>query len=678
MSRLTEALSYAARGWAVFPLPPGSKEPYPGSRGWKDATTDAVKIYDWWTEASDANIGIWTGGSNLVVLDFDWRNGGDVAWDDWGKDLDTLTADTPGGKHCYFTPRNDDKLHATIATGVDIRSGGKYVIAPSSHTYGDYKWVNGTIPNPLPEDLHTSARVDNVPLPNRSSTFANADGDRPGDAYARAMGWGDILVPTGWSFCYSDGDTDYWRRPNKSQGISASTNHHGNDLLYVWTSSASPFEPDTGYSKFTAYTILNHDGDFTAAAKQLVSEQRNTAVKWDTTDGEVDGVSRMATDNSVDSYDSPFVPGTFLWDFADYCSRQTDAPKEFIEAAGLVGVSVATQGVRGRLKPFPNGLSTNLYTILIGPTTRSRKSTVQGFLKDLTHQAFPFSRLPDKETPERFTQSLADRSGNATLWTPDELGISLAEMYARDFMGGLEGVLLTVYGGDDYTYQRSSGTPVAIRNPHLSILGASTPEALARSGTSALTSGLLPRFSIVYPELGPPVPVGEGDADLVEDRKALIAELRALQEFSQANPEVHFDPMALAVLNEKEAVFGDDGTVARLPVMLYKLAMLSALSRKVTTVTLDDAEAACKVAQRWAEGVARLKPYLFGNTKDKEFEEDAMRAYGFIEGTVTPRAVVARQMRLSESKLNGIERTLQDWAFIQTDTDNGVRVWRKV
>lgn len=225
-----------------------------------------------------------------------------------------------------------------------------------------------------------------------------------------------------------------------------------------------PLEPDTGYSKFTAYTLLNHGGDFNAAAKQLASEQRNQPVVWSTGE-EVDGVSRMVTDHPGDSYDCPFVRGSFVWDFADYCRRQTDAPAEFIEAAGLVGVSVATQGARGRLRPFPNGLATNLYTILVGPTTRSRKSTVQGFLTDLTKQAFPFSRLPDKETPERFTQTLADRSGNATLWAPDELGISLAEMYARDFMGGLEGVLLTVYGGEDYTYQRASGNPITIRNP---------------------------------------------------------------------------------------------------------------------------------------------------------------------------------------------------------------------
>lgn len=194
---------------------------------------------------------------------------------------------------------------------------------------------------------------------------------------------------------------------------------------------------------------------------------------------------------------------------------------------------------------------------------------------------------------------------------------------------------------------------------------------MARSGTSALTSGLLPRFGIVYPELGPVQPVGTGDDQLENDRKQLIQTLRDLQEFTHANPEVEFDDDALAVLNEQETAFAADAGSARLPVMLYKIAMLSALSRRATTVNQDDAQAACVVAQRWAAGVERLKPFLFGNTRDKEFEDDAMRAYGFIEGTVTPRSVVARQMRLSESKLNNIERTLQDWAYIQTDVEEG-------
>ena len=64
-----------------------------------------------------------------------------------------------------------------------------------------------------------------------------------------------------------DGVTS-WQRPGKTIGISATTNYGGADLLHVFTSSTD-FEPDTSYSKFAVYTLLHHQGDYSAAAATL-------------------------------------------------------------------------------------------------------------------------------------------------------------------------------------------------------------------------------------------------------------------------------------------------------------------------------------------------------------------------------------------------------------------------
>jgi hypothetical protein len=62
----------------------------------------------------------------------------------------------------------------------------------------------------------------------------------------------------------------YWRRPGKiGPGISATTNYGGSHLLYVFSTNAAPFEPDTAYTPFAAYALLEHRGDFTAAARAL-------------------------------------------------------------------------------------------------------------------------------------------------------------------------------------------------------------------------------------------------------------------------------------------------------------------------------------------------------------------------------------------------------------------------
>ena len=43
----------------------------------------------------------------------------------------------------------------------------------------------------------------------------------------------------------------------------------GRDLLIVFSSNADPFVERTGYSKFYAYTLLEHGGDFHAASRAL-------------------------------------------------------------------------------------------------------------------------------------------------------------------------------------------------------------------------------------------------------------------------------------------------------------------------------------------------------------------------------------------------------------------------
>src|SRR5262249_42960063 len=91
----------------------------------------------------------------------------------------------------------------------------------------------------------------------------------PGDDFNARADWSDILTPHGWSFAGTFGDETRWCRPGKSGGVSATTNHQGSNLLHVFSSNAEPFEADRSYTRFAAYALLNHGGDFTQAARDL-------------------------------------------------------------------------------------------------------------------------------------------------------------------------------------------------------------------------------------------------------------------------------------------------------------------------------------------------------------------------------------------------------------------------
>lgn len=107
---------------------------------------------------------------------------------------------------------------------------------------------------------------------NRHTRTALVQRERPGDRYNRRASWAEVLEPYGWKRLSTRGEESYWQRPGKQgSGVSASTNYQGADLLYVFSTS-TVFEAGRAYSKFAAYAILEHGGDFSAAARALVTQ----------------------------------------------------------------------------------------------------------------------------------------------------------------------------------------------------------------------------------------------------------------------------------------------------------------------------------------------------------------------------------------------------------------------
>jgi hypothetical protein len=167
--------------------------------------------------------------------------------------------------------------------------GGYFIAAPSNGRVhpngGQYRLLRGgvdTIATITPEErskLFDLARAfDEIPrtVADEHDRGKNRQdvggGDRPGDRFNASATWDDVLAPLGWVAVYRRGATTYWRRPGKDRGISATTNWQGSGYLYVFSTSTE-FDSERGYSKFGAYAILSHNGDFSAAAKELATRE---------------------------------------------------------------------------------------------------------------------------------------------------------------------------------------------------------------------------------------------------------------------------------------------------------------------------------------------------------------------------------------------------------------------
>ena len=133
---LDAALWYARNGIPVFPCKPRGKEPLT-PHGFKDATTDEVRISEYWGRSPDANIGIPTGAvTELLVVDCDPRNGGPVDRSSFvemfGPVPETAEVITGSGGRHFFFRHSGGVVPKMLARGVDLKGDGGYVVAPPS------------------------------------------------------------------------------------------------------------------------------------------------------------------------------------------------------------------------------------------------------------------------------------------------------------------------------------------------------------------------------------------------------------------------------------------------------------------------------------------------------------------------------------------------------------------
>lgn len=156
---LSAALSYAKRGWPVFPLWPGNKTPLTKD-GFKSASTDHDIVLAWWHQWPDANIGIATG-VGFDVLDIDGPVG-KASLHAFLREHDASfylhrgpVSRTGKGLHLLFLPTGSGNA-AGLVPNVDFRGTGGYIVAPPSlHPLGHhYAWDEAEKRNetaPLPE-----------------------------------------------------------------------------------------------------------------------------------------------------------------------------------------------------------------------------------------------------------------------------------------------------------------------------------------------------------------------------------------------------------------------------------------------------------------------------------------------------------------------------------------------
>jgi putative DNA primase/helicase len=199
-SILTAALSYAKRGWYVFPCRPEDKRPLT-EHGFKDATLDPTQIREWWARHPEALIGVDCGRSGLVVIDCDVKNGTDGPGN-WSQIVAAAKADITGalrsktqsgGEHFIFQAPAETTISSSagkLAPGIDVRARGGYIIMPPGKgARGVYRAL-GTwdhLPDYLPSSLVPHLLDGKEPPAPPERKKSPVENSNPGSVYGQAV-----------------------------------------------------------------------------------------------------------------------------------------------------------------------------------------------------------------------------------------------------------------------------------------------------------------------------------------------------------------------------------------------------------------------------------------------------------------------------------------------------------
>ena len=295
---LSLARAYVESGLCVIPIKiDGSKAPT--LRSWKEYQSrrpNDGELRQWFGNGARPGVAIIGGAisGNLEMLDFDapelipeWRELVALAAPGLLEQLPQVQ--TPaGGLHVFYRCTEiagNSKLAETPdrLTLIETKGEGGYVVTsgspPACHPSGKtYELINGDLkamPEITPAEREIlldcarsfNERIEAAPEPPQKG--APSSGLRPGDDFNERGDSRALLERHGWKYLRKGLRGELWARPGVSH---TSGTRLPDGALYVFSSNATPFEPDRAYKPFSIYTLLEHGGDYQRAAQALARE----------------------------------------------------------------------------------------------------------------------------------------------------------------------------------------------------------------------------------------------------------------------------------------------------------------------------------------------------------------------------------------------------------------------
>lgn len=599
----------------------------------------------------------------------------------------------------YVPRRVDDRFEVTLTLIETRGEGGLFLCAPTP----GYSLERGAFDQiPVLNEAERAILIEaacalNETLPPVTQTpLGTPANGRPGDDFNERGDMREVLRRNGWDLVRG-GENEYWRRPGKDQGWSATLRGR---VLFVFSSNAVPFEPDRAYSPFSVYTLLDHAGDFAAAAAALRIEGFG-----ETGGDEVVDFSRIIgtgpprpvpdpqpqhPDPGPMSVEMFRVPG-FVSEVMDHCLTTAPYPNVPLAFCGALALQAMLAGRKVR---DAGDNRTNLYVLALAYSSVG-KDWPRKVNTTVLHHAGLVESLGEKFASGEGIQDSLFRTP-AMLFQTDEIdGLLQSINKAQDARHeNILGTLLTMYSAANsiFPMRRKAGkeSPGVIDQPCLVVYGTAIPtHYYAALSERMLTNGFFARMLIVESGsrsvgqdpgiINPPPRVletarwwsefcpGTGNLERFHplprivaadaDARVLLTEARQASEAEYTSAEARGDPVGTTVWG-------------RVPEQIRKLAVLYAVSVNHEAPQIDVA------AVRWATDfiLHQTRRMLFmahNHVADNPFHADCLKLLRKLREApdrTLPHSVLLKRMKLDAKTFHELITTLEQQGDVQVVT----------
>jgi hypothetical protein len=342
-------------------------------------------------------------------------------------------------------------------------------------------------------------------------------GDRPGDDFNQRGNVREILQRHGWVYVRTVGPNEHWRRPGKERGMSATIRGcDGVDVFFPFTTS-TVFEARKPYSPFRVYAILDHAGDYSAAASALRQQGYGATLPAEpAADDGVDISGILEQHKAREDREAKFPRrclnvGGFLGDVMAYTLAVAPIPNPIAALGGAIAFQAVLCGRRVIFLAEAETRSNCYLIVLSGSGTgknaprKTNNLIIEKIIEVKCRGDHDAKRIlamfaDDFASGQGIESSLA--ASPSILFQIDEMDKRIKEIsdsrdrHARD----IERRLMQFYSSSTMTYYpdkraKKEDTLEPIANPNLCLFGTATPGVFYDSlSMDSLRNGLIGRL----------------------------------------------------------------------------------------------------------------------------------------------------------------------------------------